>query len=620
MFNLHVLQLLGLTSLFVQAFIAWIFVAGFSALREEGWSFEPYKTFQRAFLALATSLTIVSVRSYNGHLTSANGEVLSGWSDGDPKVVACYAAYMGLKAAFAVWLLAGTYQVRGVKSPRTFWIWGIIAIASLTFAPLAVARIDDLLIVQAPIMIGCALIAMRNLTGHSVTGSGLRIVRWSLVGLALTWLIHAGAAATRSAWNTQYVLSLNSLIDLGVQLGLGLGLSSTLLQEAHRRMTRAEQERETLARSIVQDDKLRALGTVVSGVAHELNNPLTVILGYAEELQLASPDNAEATTILEQAERCRGIVRNLSALARQSIHPRQELEIEPLVRRVTRGLSAEASRANVRLTVEPMNDLTAAVDRIGIEQVLSNLVINGVHACDHGGTVTLSGRRLRLGIELSATDTGSGISPKDSERLFEPFFTTKPPGHGTGLGLSIAHAIVRGHDGLLEFEPGPGGIGTRFRIVLPNATAPDATADQVQLPAFDVPRRRLLVIDDDPAVRAIVRAQAKRRGWIVDEAESAEKGLRMDMDVFAAILCDLRMPGIGGIGLNDRLAIERPKVLERTLFFTGDLANPESVSFSNRCQRPVLQKPFDFDQLFQQLAMVGALHTPADASVPTIPA
>tara|TARA_R110002073_G_scaffold106303_2_gene239938 strand:- start:24501 stop:26363 length:1863 start_codon:yes stop_codon:yes gene_type:complete len=606
MFILHVMQLLGLTALFVQTFLAWIFVAGFAALREEGWSVGPYRNFQRAFLALATALTIVSVRFYQGHMIPSNEPGLYGWGDGDPSVVVCYAAYMGLKAAFAMWLLAGTFHIRGVEPPRTLWSFGIATIVLATAAPLAFPNINDLLIIQAPIMIGCAVVALRNLAGQLSSGTGIRIVRWSLVGLAITWTIHAGAAATREYWEAKYILSFNSFLDMGVQLGLGLGLVATLLQETHRRLAAAEQDRETLTRSIDQDDKLRALGTVVSGVAHELNNPLTVILGYAEELQLASPDNEEATTILEQAERCRGIVRNLSALAGQSIHPRRDLELEPLAWRVVRGLTAEANRVDVRVVVEPMGDLTAAVDVVGIEQVLANLAINGIHACREGGTVTLHGRRLEHGVELSVTDEGPGIAPEDAVRLYEPFFTTKPPGRGTGLGLSIARAIVRGHDGQLDFEPGPQGIGTRFRIVLPNALPAMPEPHEQPLPEFDVPRRKLLLIDDDPAVRAIVRAQAKRRGWLVDEAETAEEGIGMDPAAYAAILCDLRMPGIGGIGLHDLLAAERPQILKRTLFFTGDLANPDSVEFTNRCQRPVLQKPFDFDELFRQLGRVGA--------------
>ena len=257
MFILHVMQLLGLTALFVQTFLAWIFVAGFAALREEGWSVGPYRNFQRAFLALATALTIVSVRFYQGHMIPSNEPGLYGWGDGDPSVVVCYAAYMGLKAAFAMWLLAGTFHIRGVEPPRTLWSFGIATIVLATAAPLAFPNINDLLIIQAPIMIGCAVVALRNLAGQLSSGTGIRIVRWSLVGLAITWTIHAGAAATREYWEAKYILSFNSFLDMGVQLGLGLGLVATLLQETHRRLAAAEQDRETLTRSIDQDDKLR---------------------------------------------------------------------------------------------------------------------------------------------------------------------------------------------------------------------------------------------------------------------------------------------------------------------------------------------------------------------------
>jgi signal transduction histidine kinase/CheY-like chemotaxis protein len=424
-----------------------------------------------------------------------------------------------------------------------------------------------------------------------------------LVGLACAWAIDATAAGLHERYSFfRYVLAANSFLDLGVQLSLGTGLVISLLQETHRRLGAAEVERERLQSVIDRDEKLRALGTLLSGVAHELNNPLTVILGYADLLAAKDSDNDPARIVAEQAQRCRGIVRNLSALAGQSQHPLQELDVADLVDRVVRGIQPNRDADSPQIRIGAIKALRLNADRVGLEQVLTNLVSNALQASPPGGTVTIEAAPSGDGVTLSVTDEGTGVPHDLRGRLFEPFFTTKGPGKGTGLGLSIAHAIVRAHGGTISVEDSPRGPGARFCVFIPNA--PLARAPEPK-PARQVTgARRLLIIDDEAAIRSVVRRQAELRGWSVSEADSAEgamRGVHRLMD-FDALLCDLRMPGIGGVGLYDLLSSEHPTVLERTVFVTGDLASPESVRFSTRCARPLVQKPFEFDELF---AIVG---------------
>ncbi len=606
-----ILHILGLVGLFVQAFCAWIFVAVLAALREpqrgrgEARS-GAYGSFQQAFLALALALSVMSFRFWPGRGLSDQNPY---WQQGQLAPTACYVLYMALKGWFGLCLVRGSYELRGGGSPawlRT-WHWPVIALMAAT--PLAVPYIDPLLIIQAPVMVACALLALRGHWPLRSRDSGARIVAAGLASLALIWTFHAGVELSSQAWPLRKpLISLNSFIDLGVQLALGIGLVVSLLQQAHRRALEAEQEEARLRRELEKDDKLRALGTVVSGVAHELNNPLTVILGYAELLQESCVDGT-AAILTEQAERCRGIVRNLSALAGQSVHPLEEIDLEQLARRVVRGLSPELTSEGRGVWVDDMHGLHLYADRIGVEQVLANLLSNALDASPKGGVVTVRARAVDDGVELVVLDEGPGVPAGDRGRLFEPFFTTKAPGKGTGLGLSIAHAIVRAHGGSMRVEGGPAGRGSAFvtRLPLHGSQDPSGRPPAAPLPAAATQDGLVLVVDDDPAVRAILLAQAKLRGWRAIEASRAEEALAAPLAEIDAVLCDVRMPGIGGAGFYDRLVADSPQIAARVLFMTGDLASPQALAFAERCPRPLLQKPFDFDNVFERLAQIAAV-------------
>ncbi len=598
-FLLKSIGLIALLGLFVQAFLAWIFVAVLMRVRRSEPASKAVADYSRAFLALAGALTIMSFRFFISHDRVPNNDA---WADGRWAAVLSYMGYGGLKTLFGLFLLRGSHQFVGHESPR--WLvraWWPLVLA-MTCAPMVIPHIEDLLALQAPMMIGCAIASVRVLPRDSAIGSGMLLVRLALMGLALSWGIHAVAVL----WHTsipllRYVLAFNSFIDLAVQLTLGTGLIISVLLATHARMRAAERERAQLQRTIDRDEKLRALGTLVSGVAHELNNPLTVILGYAELLD--GQDGAAAAKVVgEQAERCRAIVRNLSALAGQRRRSVAELSLQDLVDRIVRGIQRGSSPDAPVMRVLPVGPLRLISDRIGLEQVLTNLVVNAMQASPPRGEIVLAVSATPDGAEFTVSDQGPGVPPELRARLFEPFFTTKDPGKGTGLGLSIAHAIVRANGGTIAIEDGPGGRGACFRVTVPNSEL--AAIGDGDTPAPRSRPGRLLVIDDDDGVRAVVRGQAERRGWSVTDARSAEEalGLAVQFGQVDTVLCDLRMPGIGGIGLHDRLQQQDPEVLQRFVFFTGDLASPESAAFSRRCTRPLVEKPFDFDELFTLLA------------------
>ncbi|MCY3000745.1 MAG: ATP-binding protein [Planctomycetota bacterium] len=604
MFLLKSIDLVALVSLLVQALVAWVFFAMQRTLTRREGAARAFVDFQWAFFALASALSVLCARFFQAHDVTKSAEW---WDEGRALPTACYVAYHLGKGAFAFLLVRGSYRMAEREPPRWLQSVGVPIVAAFTLAPLVNSNINHLLVVQGPLMIAAAVIALRALRENRSPLLGPSLVRSALLSLALSWVVHALSVLLLHAHPAaRYWLALNSFVDLAVQLVLGTGIVMSVVQLANARARAAEADRERLQRALESDERLRALGTLVSGVAHELNNPLTVILGYAELLGNSPGSGSEVQIIGEQAERCRGIVRNLSALARNSVHEPRELDTDELVGRVLRGLPHELTRGGARVRVEQRVKARLSGDRSGLEQVLANLLVNALQADASGAPVELAVDANEREVVLAVTDGGPGVPPALRSRLFEPFFTTKAPGKGTGLGLSIAHAIVRAHGGRIEVEDGPHGRGARFRVVLPrlpDVARAGAVAANAPAPAMDAQGRALLVVDDENAVRAVLAEHARRRGWRVIEAGSAESALEHieragEPDV---LLCDLRMPGLGGPGLYERLERERPAVLARALFVTGDLAAPESVKFVDRCRCPVLPKPFDFDELFRAL-------------------
>ncbi len=606
MFLFRVIDLLALVGLFVQTFVAWIFVLVLASIGRSVASRPALRNFLWAFAALALSLTVLSVRFFRVHEVELNPEL---WRDGSLAPTICYALYMGLKTLFGLQLVQGSYRLAGRRVPRLLRRGQWVAAAILASTAIPFPGIGDLLPIQATVMLASSIASLRALRPLRGSDSAFRILRGSLIALGASWLVHGAATLVEPGSPIARILPFNSILDLGVQLALGVGLVVGLLQTAHERRLTAERERERLRRSIEKDEKLRALGTVVSGVAHELNNPLTVIAGYADMLRESGAAGRPAEIIAEQADRCRGIVQNLSALAGQSVHPRRELDLEELARRVVRGLDVDRDRVRIA----PMDGLRISADRIGLEQVLANLVQNALHAAPPGEPVAIRARGVEGGVELEVADRGPGVPPGLRDRLFEPFFTTKAPGQGTGLGLSIAHAIVRDHGGTIGFETGPGGRGAVFRVCLPERPPDDETPAPRE--AAQARGQSLLIVDDDDAVRAVLGAQARRHGWSVRDAASAEEALGLALAEFDAVLCDLRMPGIGGVGLHDRLDAERPELLDRFVFLTGDLASSGSVEFAGRCRSPLLHKPVDFDELFARLDAAAAAARPGRLTI-----
>jgi signal transduction histidine kinase/ActR/RegA family two-component response regulator len=379
---------------------------------------------------------------------------------------------------------------------------------------------------------------------------------------------------------------------------------------------------------LVQSEKLSAVGRVVSGIAHELNNPLAAILHFAENLlnedDRSADDREMLLSVATQARRARSIVRDLLSFVRARAQTHEAADIQDVVRHTAQAVAPVVAETGASVTVsfgaEPVPFVR--IDEVGIEQVLTNLIVNGAQAAGAGGTVDVavaaSGDRVRL----SVADTGPGIPDDVIARIFEPFFTTKGPGKGTGLGLSVSLGIVQQHGGQLIATNRTEGSGARFTLDVP--VHPDQAAAAAELreraarangnaAAVHAKHETVMVIDDEQPIRKALRLYLERSGWRVEEAASGRAALAALLTAppnrYRAVITDLTMPDVTGIQLHDTLASARPDLCARLIIATGETISDTVVSFRARSGRPFLEKPFEFDALTALLEQMPYLTT-----------
>jgi two-component system, NtrC family, sensor kinase len=312
-------------------------------------------------------------------------------------------------------------------------------------------------------------------------------------------------------------------------------------------------EQRMLEAQLIQNDKMASIGQLVSGVAHELNNPLTSIAGLAE-LLLERPPHLEfprehLRVIHDQAERAGRIVRNLLTFARKGVAEKTAVDLNDVVTRTSMLIVYELQLHGIGLDSELSPDPVVVLgDRYELQQVLLNLITNAVQAV--GGLEPGRLRRITLITDCSDSeavlrvrDTGPGVPKHLAPYLFTPFFTTKVPGEGTGLGLSLSYGLVKAHGGALTYEPSPEG-GAEFRVTLPLYQGTVALPPEQPHVARNgtVASRRILVVDEDPAVHRLMSALFAPEGHAVESVRSGEQGLRLAREgEYDLIIVDGRM-------------------------------------------------------------------------------
>jgi two-component system NtrC family sensor kinase len=371
-------------------------------------------------------------------------------------------------------------------------------------------------------------------------------------------------------------------------------------------------EREMRVR-LMESDRLAAVGELVAGVAHEVNNPLASISAFAQLMlrdgDLSEPQRDSLEVIKAETMRASQVVKDLLAFARRSEPHREPLDLNLVVTRTLRLRHYQLSTNDIHVETALGRELPSVVgDARQLQQVCLNLVTNAVQAMAPMGTgrLRVTTRLEGSSVILEMTDTGPGIPPSARARIFEPFFTTKPEGEGTGLGLSVSYGIVTAHRGTIEVAE-TSSAGTTFRITLPSADAiaEDGTiirANAPLLPRSPLHGIRLLVVDDEPALRSGLEAFGQLRGFTVLVAANGEEAFeKIRRTAVDAIVCDLRMPELDGFGLYDRLRHDRPGLAARMVFITGDLLSADRRLAT---RQPILAKPFAFERLEEALVSV----------------
>jgi two-component system cell cycle sensor histidine kinase/response regulator CckA len=390
---------------------------------------------------------------------------------------------------------------------------------------------------------------------------------------------------------------------------------------AHQRMQamhdRLLHEQEQLRRA----QRLEALGQLAGGVAHDFNNLLTVITGFSElvlqRLGATDPPRSYLEEITKAGERAAALTRQLLAFSRRQVLEPEVLDLngvvvdaEPMLRRVV-GETVE-----LRTHLSP-NLWPVKADRGQIDQVILNLAVNARDAMPRGGSLTIETTNVELDdayaqdhaplaagpyVRLTASDTGTGMTPEVQAHIFEPFFTTKPPGKGTGLGLATVYGIVKQSGGYIWVYSEPG-QGTSFKIYLPR--------EGESVPAAAPPTRPLsapggtetiIVVEDDAQIRALVRGVLDASGYTVLEARRGEDALRLGEQHAGPIhvlLTDVVMPGISGRELAERLAARHPGL--KVLFMSGYTDQVVVEQGMIEARAPFLQKPFSPEALRRKL-------------------
>ncbi|MGE0725388.1 MAG: PAS domain S-box protein [Alphaproteobacteria bacterium] len=370
---------------------------------------------------------------------------------------------------------------------------------------------------------------------------------------------------------------------------------SSTFDLTERRAVEAELGRQREA--LHQSEKLAALGELLAGVAHELNNPLSVVIGQALLLEETARDPTIAGRIgkiTRAADRCVRIVRSFLSMARQQPRREDVIDLDALVRQTIEvaehGLRATGVAVELRLAPE-LPPIEGDVDQL--IQVMTNLIFNAENALrEVSGQRRLEIETRRDGelVQVVVRDNGPGIPKELHRRVFEPFFTTKEAGSGTGVGLAYCHRVVESHGGSIALESAPG-QGAAFTVTLPTARRrvdSDPAASAEPAPGG----HRILVIDDEADVADIVASMLRAQGHAVDVAHSGQEALdRIGSADYGAILSDLRMPGLDGERLYDHLRRERPALADRVAFITGDAMGRRAEAFLRRSGRPVLEKP-----------------------------
>ena len=405
-------------------------------------------------------------------------------------------------------------------------------------------------------------------------------------------------AFARDGSDRQFSVTISPVLGAGEQI-IGAVLDLREITEERR----AQEQ-------VFQASKLASIGELAAGIAHELNNPLTSVIGYSELLLMRELDpkvKEDLKRIYREGERARQIVQDLLLFARGQRAETSYFDLNRTIEDTVRLVRAQLELSNIRTVLELDREIPSFYGDVGqIQQIFLNLLQNAHDAIQSSGI----GSEIRIvtrqvggdRIAVQVIDDGPGVSENVRQKIFDPFFTTKSPGKGTGLGLSIAYKIVQKHDGRISVRSKMN-RGTQFLLEFPlrspafEMARSSEASDEIK--EEKVPRSdRILVVDDEENVVYMISRALQADGYSVTVASDGRTALEMmGAQPFDAITLDLKMPDVDGWDVYEELAQRRPDLLEKVIFITGDTARPHTQDFLEKSGRPYLVKPFKLAEL-----------------------
>ncbi len=377
----------------------------------------------------------------------------------------------------------------------------------------------------------------------------------------------------------------------------------------------------TTQHQLIQSEKLSGIGEFVAGVAHELNNPLTSVMGFAELLQqneMPETQRRFLDMIFKSAKRCQKIVQSLLSFARRHAPERKVVSVNEILESAVEILAYQMRTSNIEVVTNFDPRLPATlIDPHQMQQVFLNIINNAKQAMEAhqpSGRLEITTAVVNGNVCITFRDNGPGISAENLKKIFNPFFTTKEVGKGTGLGLSLCYGIITEHGGAITPQSAPG-EGATFVIELPITTEAAPKVEAPAAPAAPNPRdgvgRRVLVIDDEDLILQMIESVLTINGYKVDVVRDGETALkRLSQYHYDLALCDWKMPGLTGEQVYERLNASNPDMSRRLIFITGDIVNERTQEFLKSSNKICLSKPFT---LAEFRAAISRILSPAQA-------
>ncbi|MEK6725585.1 MAG: ATP-binding protein [Deltaproteobacteria bacterium] len=383
------------------------------------------------------------------------------------------------------------------------------------------------------------------------------------------------------------------------------------LREANRKIREEEVEQKALLQKLAHSEKLSSLGEIVSGVAHELNNPLTAIMGFSDLLldkDLPEMAKKQLKMINDASQRSKRIIDNLLTFARAYKPEKKYNNLNSVITGTIdlKDYQLKVNSIDVELNLDPSLPKTM-LDEHQLQQVFLNIINNAQHAVAEkgiGGRISINTTFDDKIIRATVSDTGKGIPEDRLKKIFDPFFTTKEVGAGTGLGLSISYGIIREHGGNIYATSRPG-QGATFIIELPIIKAPEDSSPAATSKKSRLSKKgnRALVLDDEELILSLINEVLVDSGFHVDTAVSGDVALRLlSNQTYDLIISDFKMPGMNGKEFYHKVKSMKPDAANKIIFISGDSVSDGTQTFLKDTGNLFLKKPFTLEDLMKVIS------------------